>query len=139
MVTTGANSDEEAAVSVANRSFYDAFEAEDFDTLSSLWEHSDRVQCVHPHWSTLRGWAEVGASWKAMIEGPARLQFVLTNEHVEVQGDIAWVTVDENIIGEGPSATVAALNIFARGDDNKWRMIAHHGSAIMMPVPRNQL
>lgn len=121
------------AVHLTNRAFYDAFEANDFETLAALWEHSGRVQCTHPGWSVLRGWAEVGASWKAMIEGPGELQFVLTNEHIEVLGDVAWITVDENIIGEGPTGTVAAINMFARDPRGGWRLIGHHGSAIMMP------
>jgi len=121
-----------AAVLAANQAFYDAFESKDFDRVSELWEHSDRVQCTHPGWSVLRSWAEVGGAWKALIDGPQELQFVLTNERVEVSGDIGWVTVDENILGAGQSGTVSALNMFARQLDGSWKMISHHGSQIMM-------
>lgn len=131
-----AEATEGEAVRSLNRAFYEAFESDDFDAISAIWEHSDRVQCVHPGWSILRGWSEVGASWKAMVEGPGQLQFVLTNDDVQVDGDVAWVTLDENIIGDGPTATVAVVNMFARQGDGSWRMIAHHGSAIMMPQRR---
>ena len=56
------------------------------------------------------------------------MQFILTNESVAVEGDVAWVTVDENLIGETISGTVAALNMFVF-DGQRWRMVVHHGAA----------
>ena len=113
-----------------NQAFYDAFEARDLDAMSDIWEHSDRVSCTHPGWSVLRGWGAVAASWLAMFQGPQQIQFILTDEHVEVDGDLGWVTVDENIIGDQTGSTVSALNVFVRGDDG-WRLVAHHGSAVV--------
>lgn len=112
-----------------NRSFYEAFEAQDLDAMSDLWEHSDRASCTHPGWSALRGWSSIAASWAAIFQGPP-LQFILTNEHAEVVGDVAWVNVDENIIGGDQSTTVTALNLFVR-DEGGWRMVAHHGSGVV--------
>ena len=43
--------------------------------------------------------------------------------------DVAWVTVDENLIGENVGATVAAVNLF-RLIDGDWRMVLHHGSPV---------
>jgi ketosteroid isomerase-like protein len=113
-----------------NRAFYDAFEARDLDAMSDLWEHTDRVTCTHPGWAVLHGWGAVAASWVAMFQGPQRIQFILTDEQVEVVGDVGWVTVDENIIGTEAGSTVSALNLFARGDQG-WRLVAHHGSPVM--------
>ena len=113
-----------------NRRFYEAFEARDLDAMSDIWEHSDRVSCTHPGWSVLRGWGAVAASWLAMFQGPQQIQFILTDEHVEVDGDLGWVTVDENIIGDQTGSTVSALNVFVRGDGG-WRLVAHHGSAVV--------
>lgn len=123
----------EQAVLAANRAFYDAFEAADLDAMSDVWEHSDRVTCVHPGWTVLRGWGAVAASWVAILGGPQRLQFILTNEVVVVERDVAWVTLDENIIGGHPGSTVAALNVFVLGERG-WRMVAHHGSVVMVPA-----
>ncbi len=118
-----------AALLAANQAFYDAFEASDIDAMSELWEHSDRVVCTHPGWATLRGWGAVAGSWFGFFDRGERLQFIVTNAHPEVAGDIGWVVCDGNILGSETSGTVAALNLFARqGDD--WRMIAHHGSVI---------
>ena len=112
-----------------NRRFYEAFEARDLDAMSEAWEHSDRVACTHPGWQTLHGWGAVSGSWFALFRGPQPLQFILTNERATVAGDVAWVTVDENIIGEDGSGTVAALNVFVR-DAGAWHMVVHHGSPL---------
>lgn len=116
----------------ANQAFYDAFEAHDLDAMSELWEHSDRVLCTHPGWPVLRGWGAVGGSWMTLFQGPA-IQFILTNQRVSVAGFTAWVSVDENIIGERQGGTVNALNLFVR-DGGRWRMVAHHGSGVAAQV-----
>lgn len=121
---------DDEAVAEANRRFYQAFEAADLDAMSDLWEHSDRVSCVHPGWAVLRGWSAVASSWAALFQTGERLQFILTNEQVVVQGDAAWVTVDENIIGT-ESGTVATVNLFVRSD-GRWQVVGHHGSGVVL-------
>jgi ketosteroid isomerase-like protein len=98
--------------------------------MSDLWEHSDRVACTHPGWRTLRGWASVSGSFFALFQGPQSLQFILTNEHAEVAGDTAWVTLDENILSDEVGGTVAAVNVFQREVGGAWRMVVHHGSPV---------
>ena len=120
---------DEAAVRAANRAFYDAFEARDLDAMSDVWVHDDRVACTHPGWRTLHGWGAVSGSWFALFGGPSPLQFILTEEVVCVAGDAAWVTVDENLISADGGGTVAAMNLFLR-DGARWRLVAHHGSAV---------
>ena len=46
--------------------------------------------------------------------GAGRNQFILTNDTVEVVGDVAWVTCDENLVAPGSTFTVAATNVFVR-------------------------
>jgi len=117
-------------VLAAHAAFYEAFESRDLDAMSDIWEHSDRVTCAHPGWSLLRGWASVAASWVALFQGPQHMQFILTDVHVEVVGDVAWVTVDENILDEDSGATVAAMNLFVRAGEG-WRMVGYHGSGVL--------
>ncbi|MEA3055586.1 MAG: hypothetical protein QOD30_1018 [Actinomycetota bacterium] len=119
-------------VLAANRAFYNAFEAVDMDAMSDVWEHSDRATCVHPGWGRLHGWAAISASFFALFQNGQALQFILTNERVDVVDDVAWVSCDENILSEQVGGTVAALNVFARTGDG-WRMVVHHGSSV---VPR---
>jgi ketosteroid isomerase-like protein len=119
-----------AAVQAANRAFYDAFERRDLDAMSDLWERSERSLCTHPGWAPLRGWQAVAASWFALFHEAQPTQFILTEERVEVAGDTAWVTLDENLIGAQVGATVSAVNVFVRGADG-WRIVVHHGSNVM--------
>ena len=123
--------EELAAVLEANRAFYDAFEAHDMDRMSDAWEHRDEVTCTHPGWGVLRGWGPVAGSWYALFTNGQHLQFIVTAEQVVLAGDVAWVTCDENLLGDGRGAdgTVAALNVFRRRD-GRWRLVAHHGSAV---------
>ena len=106
--------------------------------MSDLWEHSDRAVCTHPGWSRLRGWSAVAASWFALFQGSQQLQFVLTDERIEVAGDTAWVTIDENLLGAQGGATVAAVNIFVRDAAGSWRLVCHHGSVVSAPIEVEQ-
>lgn len=119
----------------ANQAFYDAFEARDMDAMSNAWEHSDRALCTHPGWATLRGWGQVAASFFALFQNRDPIQFILTNEKIAVHGDVGWVSVDENILGEQSGSTVAALNLFVRDNGGQWRMVTHHGSVV---IPNQQ-
>lgn len=118
------------AVSAANRSFYEAFESRDLDRMSDVWEHTDRVECVHPGWAPLRGWAKVSASWFALLSGPQHLQFIVTEVAVRVVGDVAWVTCHENLLDGAHTQTVAATNVFVRTSSG-WKLSLHHGSPIL--------
>ena len=127
----------ERTVAAANAAFYDAFERRDLDAMARVWEHGERTTCVHPGWAALTGWDEVRASWQALFDGPQRLQFIVTDERVQVVGDLAWVTCNENLIDAGTAHSVAATNVFARGVDG-WRLVHHHGSPIVQrPRPRD--
>ncbi|MEM7142744.1 MAG: nuclear transport factor 2 family protein [Actinomycetota bacterium] len=119
------------AVLAANQAFYDAHEGRDLEAMRAICEHSDRAVCVHPGWPILRGWADVEDSWARILGGPGRNQFILTNASVDVVGELAWVTLDENMVAPGGTSTVAATNVFARGDDGEWRLVVHHASPLL--------
>lgn len=113
----------------ANAGFYAAFEARDLDAMSEVWLHEDHVACTHPGWATLRGWPAVAASWFALFQGDAAMQFILTNVTARVEGEVGWVTCDENLLAGSQAQTVAAVNLFHR-IDGRWRLVLHHGSGI---------
>lgn len=117
-------------VLAANQAFYDAHESSDLVAMRAVWEHSERVVCTHPGWPILRGWEAVETSWRRIFEGPGRNQFILTNDVVVVIGDVAWVTVDENLVSA--AGTIAATNIYVRGDDGRWLLTVHHGSSVSL-------
>ena len=116
-------------VNAANDAFYAAHEARDITAMTAVWEHTDRVVCVHPGWPILRGWELVEEAWRRIFEGVGRNQFILTNTSTQLVGDMAWVTLEENLVDRGETFAVAATNVFVLVD-GVWKMTAHHGSSI---------
>ncbi|MGA9276077.1 nuclear transport factor 2 family protein [Ilumatobacter sp.] len=117
-------------VLAVNDAFYAAHELRDIDAMREVWEHAARVVCVHPGWPILRGWELVEGSWAQIFAGAGRTQFILTNQSIDVGEDLAWVTLEENLVDRGETHAIAATNIFALTADG-WRMIAHQGSPVM--------
>jgi len=123
--------DSHDVVLAANAVYYQAFENQDIAQMTAIWENSDRTVCTHPGWPTLHESTPILQSYDAIFRGPQTLQVILTNERVRIDGDIAYVTVDENIVDQGAHASAAAaLNMYARHGD-QWQMIVHHASPIM--------
>lgn len=120
----------------ANRSFYDAFERGDVDSLFDAWERSERAVCTHPGWGSLRGWGRIAASFFALLQPGSSLQFILTSEHPEVVGEVGWVSLEENLLGDQGGTTISTLNVFVRDrHSRRWVMVAHHGSPVMASFP----
>jgi len=117
------------AVLAANASFYEAHEANDLSVMEQLWERSERVTCIHPGWPIVRGWHDVIETWRRIFAGPQQLQFILTNIEVVIEGDVGVVTLDENLVDSGHTATIACTNVFVRLG-GQWLMILHHGSGV---------
>jgi hypothetical protein len=121
-------------VLAANQAFYDAHEQRDLQAMGAVWEHSDRAVCVHPGWPILRTWPVVLASWQRILGGPGRNQFIVTNTSVTVvEGvteDVAWVTLDENLVEGQVAGTIAATNMFVR-TGGAWLLVHHHGSPVL--------
>lgn len=122
--------DDDAVLRI-NQEFYDAHERRDVAAMAAAWEPGDRAVCVHPGWPILRGIEAVMESWQRILSGPGRNQFILTNVEVAVEGSLAWVTLDENLVDGAATGTVAATNIFALQPGGSWLMILHHGSPVM--------
>jgi ketosteroid isomerase-like protein len=118
-----------ADVLAANQRFYDAHEERDIEAMSNVWDHGDDAVCVHPGWPILRAWPPIEDSWRRIFAGPGRNQFILTNVSATGAGDVVWVTLDENLMQNGATGTVAATNAFAFRD-GQWRLVLHHASPI---------
>jgi ketosteroid isomerase-like protein len=132
-VSSPITSDSEA-VRRANLAFYRAFESLDANKMQEIWLHSARVQCTHPGWRRLVGYAAVMDSWERIFENTFEMSFDLTGVEISVVGDLAWVVCTENITSrtyDGVSrAQVEATNLFER-HGGQWRMVHHHGSPVV--------
>lgn len=118
-----------AEVLEINQAFYDAHEARDLAAMGVVWEHGERSCCIHPGWPILRGWPLIEESWRRIFAGAGRNQFIITNEAVVVDGDVAWVSLDENIVDGSVGGTIAATNVFVR-TDGVWKLVLHQGSPV---------
>jgi ketosteroid isomerase-like protein len=128
--------DDKQDVAKANEEFYRAFETLQIDAMEKVWAKNADIQCGHPGWRVLRGWGPVMESWKRIFGNTPSIKFSLSDAKVEVRGDIAWVTLYENlnssIQGQDYSAAILTTNIFQRTPEG-WRMILHHGSSVSQP------
>ena len=129
------------AVREANQRFYRAFESLAIDEMERLWVRGEHVACIHPGWQRLCGWEAVRESWDAIFRDTAEMRFTITDVHVEVRGDLAWVLCTENILSEtrGNLAVTAILatNVFER-HGAAWLMVHHHASHILAIPPRGE-
>jgi len=130
-----------AAVAAVNSELYASIEAGDIDRMDAVWDDADDVVCVHPGWPMLRGRARVMRSWSMIMANTAYIQFFVTDVAARVDGDVAVVTCEENILAAGElggsaadsamqAAAVATTNVFRRRADG-WRLWLHHGSPVL--------
>ena len=130
-MTPPSDSDE---VRRANESFYRAFESLQTARMEDVWLHSARVQCTHPGWLRLVGYAAVMESWERIFESTFKMTFDLTAVEISVAGDVAWVVCTENITShtyDGIShSQVEGTNVFER-HEGRWRLVHHHGSPVV--------
>ena len=121
----------DAGASRANVAFYEALESGGLEKMVAVWSHGDDVLCAHPGRTPLRGWADVLHSWQLIFGSGGHPQVILTDEVVTRRGNVAWVTVSENMLSQGRTAVASALNIFEHSD-GRWMMVAHHAGPIAM-------
>ena len=111
--------DDTQEVAKANESFYLAFESLDIARMEAVWAKDAEIQCGHPGWRILRGWGPVMQSWRRIFENTPSMKFTLTDLKIEVRGELAWVTLYENlsssIEGQDYSAAILTTNIFQKG------------------------
>lgn len=136
---------EVGAVTAANAAFYQAIEHADLDLMQALWldEPGFEVHCVHPGTAPLRGRSEVLRSWAAVMAGVSYIQFFITDVAVQLAGDVALVTCQENVLTgvDSPSGDptgfagglAVATNVFRRTDAG-WQMWLHHASPVLSPT-----
>jgi ketosteroid isomerase-like protein len=123
----------EEAVLAANERFYQAFDSLDVKEMERVWSTEGYVQCIHPGWGPLSGWADVRDSWVRIFNNTSAMHFTPHILHVSVNGDLAWVVCVEAIQSRHGDREqenqVLATNLFEQRD-GRWLMIHHHASPI---------
>lgn len=118
------------AVRRANLDFYGAFESLALPRMEAAWAHDGQVTCVHPGWPLADGWTAVRQSWSTIFRHTDQMRFRISDEKIDVLGDVAWVVCVEHIRSGGGEGTVLATNVFRR-DGARWRLVHHHGSSFV--------
>jgi hypothetical protein len=120
----------------ANRRFYDALSHLDQRGMEEIWLHEDWVVCVHPGWQMLRGWENVGESWRRILSGDIGYHIELDQVGVHMLGETALVTCVERIAVVSEERVDVSLatstNLFIHTSSG-WKITLHHAS----PLPGN--
>lgn len=123
----------EEAVRLANQRFYAAFKSLNMAEMEAVWAHDDSVECVQPGWDLLFGWEEVRGRWARIFANTKRVQIVLSNVWVRVEGTVGWVACTARIttaFADGfDQANVQTTNIFVERD-GEWLLVTHHASPL---------
>jgi ketosteroid isomerase-like protein len=122
------------AVRMANRAFYRAFESLELAEMDEVWAQAGQVTCAHPGWTLADGWPSVRESWATIFRNTAEIRFQVSDEKIDVRGDLAWVVCVERITSGGGGGAVLATNVF-RNEAGRWRMVHHHGSPFVPAAP----
>jgi ketosteroid isomerase-like protein len=117
-------------VKKAHRALYKAFESLQLEQMERVWAHDGTVTCIHPGWPIAEGWPAVRETWAVIFENTTDMKFRITDEKIEVVGELAWVVCIERIRSSGAEGLVLATNLLRKGKDG-WKLVHHHGS----PVP----
>ena len=114
----------------ANRDFYRAFAARDYNAMAELWAEEHAVACIHPGWAALHGRDGVLESWRAILGSPQAPDVTCSDPTVVMLGDAAFVTCVEHV----GTTQVAATNVFVL-EQGKWRMVHHHAGPMAISRP----
>lgn len=130
MITSPNQTDQQ--VLQANRRFYQAIEDWNETDMASLWLNSPDVTCFHPGWDPVYGYEAVIESWSAIFNSRQAFNFRLLEIRPVISGDVAVVTLLENLIveqdGRVADVYLPATNVF-RFLEGRWYLIHHQASA----------
>jgi ketosteroid isomerase-like protein len=111
--------------------FYDAFKLRDIDLMSSVWEQSDQICCIHPGAQRLFGFDAVIKSWQQIFAVKSDMIITISEPVYIKQEESAIHYVQENIsVKDEYMGVICATNIYRQADDG-WKIILHHASALM--------
>jgi hypothetical protein len=111
--------------------FYRAFSSFDLDLMKEVWADDDKVLCIHPGSSLLRGKSAVVTSWMEIFSGrePPAIEYRFV---AGFAADNLVVHLVEERIRPRDGATsdanrVLATNVFLQ-QGRSWRLVEHHAS-----------
>lgn len=132
----------EKEVLETNDNFYQAFNRGDLDLMKSVWAQNDFVTCIHPGWEVIRGFDIIIQSWENIFTGSENLEIKLSDIKVTGEGDMVWVSCQENLFALSMSGVqvskVHATNLF-ENVEGQWKMVLHHASSVPQMSRQEQI
>lgn len=112
--------DDKEKLLTANRAFYAAFAAADYEAMAAIWSRSDQVSVIHPGRSALHGYHAVMDTWRQILDSAVGRDIQCANARAYSHGNSGYVVCHEIF----PEGQLIATNIFVREGEN-WRMVHH--------------
>ena len=131
-------------VTAVNQRYYAALEAGDLDAMEALWLEgpaAGSVSAIYPGSPAVHGRREVLRTFAVLMANTSYIQFILTDLHVAVAGDTAFVSCTENVLTPGnksgavfAAGRAVATKVFLRSH-GEWRLWQHHASPVVERRP----
>ena len=111
--------------------FYAAFQERDIELMAKVWESSEQICCIHPGSQRLFGVESVMHSWQQIFSVKNDMTIAISGQIYIPQEALVIHYVQENITVQNEyMGVVCATNIY-RESEAGWRMILHHGNALL--------
>jgi uncharacterized protein (TIGR02246 family) len=125
-----------AAVTAALADYYTAVHEGDLDGLGRAYddERPEQVCLVLPGLRPVHTRTAVLRAWSAIIAQTSALQIYLTEQRIDIDGDVAVVSTVEDMITTGEQydgvAALASSFVLRRRQDG-WRIVHQHASPLL--------
>jgi ketosteroid isomerase-like protein len=125
----------EDEVRAASDKFYSALNRMlngDAGPLGDIWSHSATVTTMHPIGGREVGWDQVRGSWEQMAQLATQGQVRLSDQFIQVAGDVAYelgVEHPQLTLGAQPvTGDIRVTNVYRR-ESGAWKIVHHHTDA----------
>jgi ketosteroid isomerase-like protein len=122
-------------VRAASEQFYAALTRTlngDASSLTNLWSHSASVTSMHPIGGREIGWDKVRKSFEQISQLTSAGQVTLSDQFIQVAGDIAYELGIEHarftLVGQPVAGDCRVTNIYLR-ESGSWKVVHHHTDA----------
>jgi ketosteroid isomerase-like protein len=125
-------------VRVTSQSFVAAIRARDIDAMDKVWGHETYASFIGPLSTTVVvGWEGVRKAWQMRFGQFDRVTISVTEPHVHINGEVAWVVGMEKIEllrkdGKTIGFDAFVTNVLEK-KDNQWLMVAHQATPVFTP------
>ena len=116
-------------VELANRDYYEAFEARDLVLMMDQWSSRDDIVCIPPFGEAALGWRAVEKVYRDTFRVIGESTVEMEVLRVSIEDPIATVSCSERIFkADGTSdCEFLATNVYLLEREG-WRIIHHHAS-----------